>query len=276
MKILEKNNMEEGISLRNSFIISAFGHFIAAILVWLLVKLIIFLLLMFGLNIPTIEKPEPTPQDIQFVFVKPVKPQIKQIKQNKKISSANKGGKKNAVKKLKPENPHKGESSPKNDEPDELSIPVPKIKPLSSNVGSGAQGSSGPASSDSISGDGDGTGSGRRRDGGLGNSYVINNILDNPDITPYINELQRRINWNWKPPAGNENKRVELFLRIAKDGRLVILNIKKTSLSGEMDNAALNAVKKSLPLNPLPSNYKQGYLDVVFSLDYNVVSKATH
>jgi len=163
------------------------------------------------------------------------------------------------------------------EEPDEFSIPTPKINPLASGTGSsyGANGDTSPSSSITTSGEGtegeNTQGSSRRRGSGFGKD-TTGNMLNTYDISPYVNELQRSIRWNWKPPKGQENKRVELFLRIARDGKLVILNIKKTSLSGEVDNAATDAVKKTLPLNPLPAKYKKSYLDVVFILDYNASS----
>lgn len=90
-------------------------------------------------------------------------------------------------------------------------------------------------------------------------------VITTFDISPYVNELKRNIRWNWKATKGYENKKVELFLRIAKDGRLIILNVKRTSEVGEVDNAALNAVRKCVPLNPLPSKYNKNYLDVIFT-----------
>jgi len=293
------------ISFRDSFIISTAAHFLGAGFLWLIIKLILFLLLFFGLNMPLKVNPEHKIQDIEFVLKKPAK---NQIKLSLKKSSPNIGGSKSNVKtretnkivnrnpaKITPKahnetvspskkQPRKGNKPPKNDEPDAFSIPVPKIKPLSSDMGYGTQGASGyssPASSPTdvtasgegtgSSEDGDSAGAGRRRAGGYGKDSNINNILKDPDLTPYINELQRKIRWNWKPPVGEENKKVELFLRIAKDGKLVILNIKKTSLNPDIDNAATNAVKKAIPLSPLPSGFRKSYLDVVFTFDYNAV-----
>jgi len=94
-------------------------------------------------------------------------------------------------------------------------------------------------------------------------------MISTYDISPYVSELKRNIRWNWKPAKSGASKRVDLFLRIAKDGRVVILNVKRTSEVGEVDNAALNAVRKSQPLNPLPSKYAKNYLDVVFTFDGN-------
>lgn len=162
----------------------------------------------------------------------------------------------------------------------EFAIPMPKLSSMGSGLGSSSGGkgkqhsntgtSSGSPSLNDIEGafaTGKGTGSGTA---GF-NKTATKNIITTYDISPYVNELRRNIRWNWKPVSGSENKRVELFLRIAKDGKIVILNVKRTSESGDVDNAALNAVRKSAPLNPLPSQYKKSYLDIIFTFSNNSV-----
>lgn len=139
---------------------------------------------------------------------------------------------------------------------------------LSSSSGSGIRhhASGFDSSSASVGGIGSGSSAGR---GGAGHGgfdkTTTQKMISSYDISPYVNELRRNVRWNWKAPKNGAGKRVELFLRIAKDGRLIILNVKTTSESGEVDNAALNAVRKCLPLNPLPAKYSKHYLDVVFT-----------
>jgi len=88
------------------------------------------------------------------------------------------------------------------------------------------------------------------------------------DITPYISELRRNVKLNWKVPSNSEGKRVELFLRIARDGRLIILNVKTTSEIGELDDSALEAVRRAAnPLKPLPQRYAKNFLDIVFTFN---------
>lgn len=159
--------------------------------------------------------------------------------------------------------------------PDDFSIPMPKIRPMSSGsghlsrrAGSSNGGSSQGAYSDSDSGSGNGVGKGSGNGSGFDKTST-RKALSSFDISPYVNELKRNVRWNWKAPKGQDSKSVELFLRIAKDGRLVILNVKRTSEIGEVDNAALNAVRKTLPLDPLPSKYSKSYLDVVFTFNSN-------
>jgi hypothetical protein len=295
-----------GISVRNSFILSLIVHFIGALILYLLTITVIFL----STNLNLLHKPEPKVRDINFILTKPVKHKVKLAKPNiskktprtegskkhaatkknvqkksQSIKSSKSAQKKEQAKKAtKARNSRKITKSEKQfktaREPEEFSLSFSKIKPLASSP-STSYDSSGDAAKTASSGtfshagsgtDSDNTyGSGRRRGSGL-EKETTNNMLSTYNISPYINELQRNIRWNWKPPKGQQNKKVELFLRISKDGKLMILNIKKTSLNAEVDNAATSAVKKTLPLNPLPSQYKKSYLDVVFVLDYNVVS----
>ena len=157
----------------------------------------------------------------------------------------------------------------------DFTIPIPKIKPLSGSrggisrrVGGSASGSSyGNSSSQFLDDDATGS-SGSSVKGGGFDKNATRKVVSTYDMGPYVSELKRNIRWNWKSPKEN-GKTVELFLRIAKDGKVVILNVKRTSEVGAVDDAALNAVRKTIPLNPLPSQYKKGYLDVIFTFNSN-------
>lgn len=195
-------------------------------------------------------------------------------------------------------NRHKGFHMPKTLEPDAFTIPMPKIKPVSNDVGFGTDGTPGysspSASTASLIASGSGSGGsgesniagrGKRRSGGysLGNggigdprlgksSNFSDNILKEPDMSSYVTELQRRVKRNWAPPKGNDNEKVSLFLRIGKDGKLLVLNIKNISGNPDADNAAVYAVRQASPFRPLPSEYRVNYLDVILTFDYNMFS----
>lgn len=158
----------------------------------------------------------------------------------------------------------------------EFDIPVPKLTRasggrggLSKRSGSSSGGSSYGSSSLFGDEDANGSGSGGSSKGGGFDKNAARNAIASYDISPYVNELKRNVRVNWKPPRDEEGKHVELFLRIAKDGRIVILNVKRTSESGTVDEAALNAVKRTLPLSPLPSKYPKSYLDLIFTFNSN-------
>lgn len=107
--------------------------------------------------------------------------------------------------------------------------------------------------------------------GGPANGSGIDAIKE-PDFGPYMRALQSRIKRNWTPPKGDESKRVVLFFKIAKDGRLLALRVVKTSTSPEADRAALSAVELSAPFRSLPPEYRDNDIDIQFTFDYNVIS----
>ena len=89
------------------------------------------------------------------------------------------------------------------------------------------------------------------------------------DFGPYMNELQRRIKRAWRPPRGNESKRVVVVFKINKTGELSELAIKTGSGFEPSDKAALLAVQNAAPFARLP-NGAPGFVDIEFTFDYNV------
>ncbi len=105
--------------------------------------------------------------------------------------------------------------------------------------------------------------------GGGGGPAGIDALPD-PDYGSYMAELQRRIKRNWRPPRAQEDKRVVVLFRIARDGRLLSLDIKVSSGYVEADAAAKAAVRLSSPFRPLPPGHREADLPVEFTFDYNV------
>ena len=116
--------------------------------------------------------------------------------------------------------------------------------------------------------------------GGLGN---VGNPPPNPrplapssiaarkdiDFGPYMNELQRRIKRAWRPPRGNESKRVIVTFKINKSGELSELVLKKSSGFEPSDKAAILAIQAAAPFARLPEG-APGSVDIEFTFDYNV------
>jgi TonB family protein len=125
-----------------------------------------------------------------------------------------------------------------------------------------------------------GTGSGKGNVGnpGPGNPNGAPGIdaIKEPDFGPYMKELQRRIKMNWDPPKGNESKRVVLLFKIARDGRLISVQVHKSSGLQAADNAAINAVKLTAPFRPLPPEFKGNSIDIQFTFDYNVLGASRY
>lgn len=261
-------------SLYQSFAASLIWHIIGGLLFWLIAFSIAF----FGLT-PKITQ---MPKDIEFNInshnyrhIKKVKKSIKNQDSTGEVtpnpSVDNNLSKSTTVTKGQA-NMHKGKTgnakTTAGHTVSDFSIPsMSSLKSMTSGLSGSGQGkrhATGYDSSTGSSGLGISSESSSGGNGGF-NKDTTRKIISPYDISPYVNELKRNIRWNWKAPANNA--RVDLFLRIAKDGRIIILNVKRTSEKGDVDNAALNAVKRCVPLNPLPSKYNKGYLDVIFTFD---------
>lgn len=92
-----------------------------------------------------------------------------------------------------------------------------------------------------------------------------------PDWGPYMRELERRIKRNWNPPKGDSSKRVVVYFKIARDGKLLAINISKSSGQPLSDQAAKAAIELTAPFAPLPPEYKGNSIDIDFTFDYNVL-----
>jgi TonB family protein len=181
---------------------------------------------------------------------------------------------------------------PRLSRPNPFSVPVPKVKAPRAVAPTGGPVTSGPVGAYSPSGDPSpsmsGGRSGRSR-GSRGSGYSSGHgdpgnpgpgnengaagvdALREPDFGPFMLELKRRIKRNWHPPRGNESKKVVLLFRVAKDGRLVGLNVKRSSGAPEADAAAMQAVRMSAPFRPLPPECRESSVSIEFSFEYNVV-----
>ena len=256
--------------------------FISHVAFIFIISLITFSVLFFGISPKLFPKPEPKISDIEFVIKNK---SGNRIKSQNIVSVPNKIN----IEKNKPQkqlfeptsqtgNPKKNSkkanvsASGSTSEIPDFDIPIPNLKSMSSGLGSSGKirtrVSGGDSSTSSINNFTESSYSGENVSGSSGfNKVATKKIITSYDISPYVNELKRNVRWNWKAPQGYENKKVELFLRIAKDGKVMILNVKKTSEVGEVDNAALNAVRKCFPLNPLPAKYNKSYLDLIFTFN---------
>ena len=183
-------------------------------------------------------------------------------------------------------------SRPRVAPPNSFPIPVPRSKSpksMSSNGGPVTSGPIGESSSGSspapiMSNGGLGSaGRGKQNSGysmGGGNSGNPGpgnpngrpgiDAIKEPNWGPYMRDLERRIKRNWSPPKGNESKRVVVYFKVGRDGRLLSLKTQKSSGLPDADNAATSAVELSAPFRPLPPEYKDNDIDIQFTFDYNV------
>jgi TonB family protein len=89
-------------------------------------------------------------------------------------------------------------------------------------------------------------------------------------FAPYMHALQPTIRSHWAPPHAETSYKVILEFKIRRTGDVSNLGIFLSSGSAEADAAALQAVKDSVPLPPLPKNEPDA--DIQFTFDYNYFS----
>ena len=90
-------------------------------------------------------------------------------------------------------------------------------------------------------------------------------------IQQYMNNMQHTVKANWNPKTNTKNStQVVLKYRIHKNGEISDIGVVKSSGNKELDNTAIEAVKKSSPLAELPDALPKNYVDVNFSFDYNI------
>lgn len=99
--------------------------------------------------------------------------------------------------------------------------------------------------------------------------------VKDPDMGPYLDELQRRIKRAWFPPKEGETKKVIVVFKIHTGGQLSHLTISRSSGMAAADQAALKAVENAAPFRTLPDGCPEN-VDVQFTFDYNVYSGGGH
>ncbi len=93
------------------------------------------------------------------------------------------------------------------------------------------------------------------------------------DLQSYMQEVQRHVKGNWRPPEASESRSSTVTFQILTDGTIRDLKISQSSDAKATDQAALDAVKKSVPFNLPPDGYC-GALNIQFTLDYRVHYKS--
>lgn len=89
---------------------------------------------------------------------------------------------------------------------------------------------------------------------------------------PYMSALQRKIKRMWKPPRGSESNRIVVTFSIGTDGKLTNLKLVRASELPDANVAALDAVTKAAPFDPLPPGSGPS-VDIEFTFDYNVFQR---
>jgi protein TonB len=102
--------------------------------------------------------------------------------------------------------------------------------------------------------------------------------LDTPEprFQDYFNQVRDRIKAKWVYPrqAGERNIEGELLIEfhIAKDGRLEFIELRHSSGTQILDDAALTAVKLAQPFPPVPDDIAKRSLAINGQFKYQIVS----
>jgi|GEM_PF-822856 len=92
------------------------------------------------------------------------------------------------------------------------------------------------------------------------------------EFGPYMSALQRKIKMAWKPPRGTESNRIVVIFTINKNGYLQNIELTSPSRDQSANAAALDAVKRAAPFDPLPAG-SPATVDIEFTFDYNVFKR---
>ena len=94
------------------------------------------------------------------------------------------------------------------------------------------------------------------------------------DLGPYARQVQERVQSNWRIPEAQEVLRqkgwVSIHFEVHKDGQVTGLAIVRSSGIPSYDQSALNALKTSSPLPPLPEQVTVPQITGLFRFYYNL------
>jgi protein TonB len=121
-------------------------------------------------------------------------------------------------------------------------------------------------------------GGGGLQGGGRGGVEGAPIPLDTPEpkYQDYFNKVRERIKANWIYPrqAGERGIEGELLIEfhIAKDGRVAYLELRHSSGTAILDDAALTAIKLAQPFPPVPDEIAKQTLAINGQFKYQIVS----
>jgi protein TonB len=89
------------------------------------------------------------------------------------------------------------------------------------------------------------------------------------DFSSYMSKMKTDIQKHWVPPKGLEDRRIVAVFTIMRDGRIVDARIVEGSGVPDVDKSALDALKASSPLDPLPAGAPRS-VDIKYKFDWQV------
>lgn len=93
--------------------------------------------------------------------------------------------------------------------------------------------------------------------------------VDGADFNPYMNTMYSSIKKNWHPTENFGAGKVVVSYKIKRDGTIIEPKI-VSSTNKALNKSAIEAIKKSSPLQPLPKKCKKDLIEVSFTFSYKL------
>lgn len=104
------------------------------------------------------------------------------------------------------------------------------------------------------------------------NNTIVNVANVPPPLTNYAQDLQDKIVSNWNPRSLKKKRNAIILLSLYKSGKIKDLKIQKSSNKKKFDLEILDAIMKSVPFKPLPSNVKDECRNIQINFSYEKTS----
>lgn len=91
------------------------------------------------------------------------------------------------------------------------------------------------------------------------------------DFSSYMENVNEKLQKNWTPPDFLEEAHTRILFKLNRDGDIYSASIIESSGDDIYDEAAINALKKSIPFEKFPSNSTRQSLTINYSFDTTLV-----
>ncbi len=106
------------------------------------------------------------------------------------------------------------------------------------------------------------------------NKYRGNTELQN-DFSSYMTTLQNKIQRNWNPPDFVEDGDATVMFKVTRWGKIVSVDMVKSSNNTLFDESAMEALRKSEPFDKFPANTTKEALTIKYNFHTSIVKTDT-
>lgn len=94
--------------------------------------------------------------------------------------------------------------------------------------------------------------------------------LKDVNLGPYLDRLRQKVAQRWHPETPKSSSQTIVSFAVARTGNVDNLRVLQSSGSSKIDQAALQAVQRAAPFNPLPETYPAALLNIQFKFNISV------